>query len=148
MFTYLFAIMNFANKTIMHFNSTSDSKFLKSVKLWIVNSWCVSFRIQIIRFVWIFHYYYIYLKHSSILVFFIVLLKLFGENRLAKYVKYLLFNIKSINLVHQYPHIIIYLNSKNVWYYYIFVTYDFFNLFWNMLNKKNIKIWYFVIPTE
>ena len=73
----------------------------------ILNSWKLSSSkfliVEFIRSILIFHYYEpMYRKNSSIIIFF----KIFDENRLIKYAKLLLFNIKLVSPVQKYPHCI------------------------------------------
>ena len=62
-----------------------------------------------------------------------------GENKLVYCNKLLPFNIKSTNLILEYPHYsIICLYSQNI-NCNIFITYELFNLFWNMLISEAIE---------
>ena len=79
------------------------------------------------------------LKISSIILS--IILKLFGENKIVKSSSLLSFNIKSINPMQKYQHII---KSQFciLWY---FCWLWFFNFFWNIFNSKTIKICHIII---
>ena len=79
--------------------------------------------------------------HKIVQNYIIILLKLFGEKRFLNSLKVFPENIKSINLIQKYLHIIeSYACILKIFVFFVFITDKCSNLFWNMFYTKTIEI--------